>query len=297
MIARQPRPIDHCVLPVDSLDIAAERLTALGFTVAPIARHPFGTANRCVYFDDNTYLEPLAIVDSELAAETALKRNVFAVRDAAYRFRVGSEGFSALAFGTQNAKADHRRFVFSGLSAGRQLTFSRPFTMPDGSEAEAAFRLAFAADPRSPDAFFFTCERTKQPDVDRSALQTHANGAVGIARVIMSEPHPTDFGFLCQELARTHQMAATDFGITVSAANGAIDVYDHAGCEAALGISIGAERGLRMRAIVFAVSSLSRLKDWFDKKAVQFETRLDRIVVSPEPGQGAIFAFEETGHE
>ena len=238
-------------------------------------------------------MEPLAVVDPELATKTALKRNVFAVRDSAYRFRNGPEGFSALVFRTSNAKADHRRFVFSGLSAGRQLVFSRPFELPDGQISEASFRLAFAADPRSPDALFFTCERTKQPDVDRSKLQTHENGVTGIARIIMSEPYPSDFLFMCQELVRTKRAHSRAGGIDIPAANGTISVLDGAGCQSELGIVIGDERGLRLRAIVFEVESLPAIADLVKKNAISCRARKNRIVVEAAAGQGAIFAFEE----
>lgn len=293
MTARSPRPIDHCVLPVENLDTATERLNRLGFTVAPRATHPFGTTNACVYFTDNSYLEPLAVTDAELAAETALKRNVFAVRDSAFRFRNGPEGFSALAMGTGNARADHRRFVLSGISAGRQLTFSRPFTTPDGSVDEASFRLAFAADPRSPDVFFFTCERTGVPNADRGVPERHANGVSGIARVIMSEPYPADFAYLCQEIAGSRESVAVEHGIEVMAANGVIRVLDPDGCQNELGISIGRERGLGLHAIVFEAPALAPIRKRLDKSGVRFENRVNRIVVHRAAGQGAVFAFEE----
>ncbi len=294
MTVRQPRPIDHCVLPVENLDVSGARMAALGFSVAPRADHPFGTANACVYFADNSYLEPLAIVDAELAAKTSLKRNVFAVRDAAYRFRNGPEGFSALVMGTENARTDHRRFVFSGLSAGRQLVFSRPFHTQDGTSAEASFRLAFAADPRSPDAFFFTCERTKVPQIDRSDLESHENGVAGISRVIMSEPYPDDFVFLCQELARTRTLDKRPHGVDIPAANGTISVLGAKGCEAEFGLSIGAERGLRLRAIVFDVSSLGDVTKILEKNSIEYQSLRDRVVIQAATGQGAIFAFEES---
>ena len=294
MTARQSRPIDHCVLPVEDLNVSSARLSSLGFTVAPRADHPFGTANACVYFADYSYLEPLAIVDADLATATSLKRNVFGVRDAAYRFRNGPEGFSALVMGTKNAKSDHRRFVFSGISAGRQLVFSRPFQMPDGSADEASFRLAFAADPRSPDAFFFTCERTKVPNVDRSQLENHKNGVAGISKVIMSEPYPSDFTFLCQELARSRKVELRDTGIDVQAANGVLCVLDAKGCKEELGLAIGKDRGLRLRAIVFDVPSLEAVETVLKTGNIGYEIRADRVVVQPAAGQGAIFAFEES---
>ncbi|MEZ5811242.1 MAG: VOC family protein [Rhizobiaceae bacterium] len=295
MNARPARPIDHCVLPVESLETARERYTALGFTMAPRADHPFGTANACIYFADNTYLEPLAVVDAELAAETALKRNVFAVRNAAYRFRNGPEGFSALVMGTANARADHRRFVYSGLSAGRQLAFSRPFTMPDGTVSEASFRLAFAADPRSPDAFFFTCERVKAPPAGRGALERHENGVTGISRVVMSEPYPAAFRLLLEELARSRQTREHAHSIDVEAANGVLSALDGNACKAQFGIDIGRERGLRLRAIVFRVGDLAAAARLLGDRGVAFDDREGRIVVQAAPGQGAVLAFEEEG--
>ncbi len=293
MTARPPRPIDHCVLPVEGLDIARRRLAAIGFTVAPRADHPFGTSNACVYCSDDSYLEPLAVTDAELAAKTALKRNVFAVRDAAFRIRNGENGFSALVFGTDNANADHRRFVFAGISAGRQLAFSRPFEAPDGSVSEASFRLAFAADPRSPDAFFFSCERVKRPEADKSDLIRHANGVSGILQVVMSEPHPADFLHFCQLIARNRRAETHAHGIEVETANGSISVLDPAGCKVQFGIDTGKERGLRLRAIVFRTNSLPAVLECLASAGIDHETRQGRVVVPPAPGQGAVFAFEE----
>ena len=113
------KPLDHVVLPVADLGKARARLTALGFTVAPDGLHPFGTSNCCVYLADGTYLEPLAVNDREKASATAQAGNVFTGRDAAFRRNVGEEGFSALAFTTQDAHEDHEAFVQTGFSAGK----------------------------------------------------------------------------------------------------------------------------------------------------------------------------------
>ncbi|RUT98898.1 VOC family protein, partial [Mesorhizobium sp. USDA-HM6] len=56
MIKTSPHPLDHLVLPTRSLEIARQRLSSLGFVVAPTGLHPFGTENACVFFADGTYL-------------------------------------------------------------------------------------------------------------------------------------------------------------------------------------------------------------------------------------------------
>ena len=58
-----PHLLDHLVLPTVNIAMARERLGRLGFTVAPDARHPFGTENACVFFADKTYLEGLYHMD------------------------------------------------------------------------------------------------------------------------------------------------------------------------------------------------------------------------------------------
>ncbi len=74
-------PLDHLVLPTAGLDTARQRLEALGFTVAPMGVHPFGTRNCCVYLADGTFMEPLAIGDAAVADDAARAGNVFVARD------------------------------------------------------------------------------------------------------------------------------------------------------------------------------------------------------------------------
>ncbi|HXV30060.1 MAG TPA: VOC family protein, partial [Sinorhizobium sp.] len=123
---RTARPLDHLVLPVAGLAQSRRRLTDLGFTVAEDARHPFGTENACVFFSDNTYLEPLAVASREECEAAALDGNVFVARDQAFRFRQGPEGLSAIVLATPDATEDHIRFRSHGISGGDMLEFSRP---------------------------------------------------------------------------------------------------------------------------------------------------------------------------
>ncbi|TIV47301.1 MAG: VOC family protein, partial [Mesorhizobium sp.] len=118
MIETSTHPLDHLVLPTGSLGVARQRLSSLGFVVAPTGVHPFGTENACVFLADGTYLEPLAISDEQTAVRAIGEGNVFVARDRLYRNKLGDEGFSAIVFGTADADADHARYVEAGVSAG-----------------------------------------------------------------------------------------------------------------------------------------------------------------------------------
>ena len=288
-------PIDHLVLPTCDLASARERLGKLGFTVAAEARHPFGTENACVFFADKTYLEPLAIANLPECEAATLGGNVFTARDRAFRFRVGDDGFSALVFGTDDAEADDRRFRAQAMSAGQMLEFRRPMRMPDGAESVAGFRLAFAADLRAPDFFAFCCQRINALPADRSALERHANGVVGISRVVLTARVPSAFSDFISDVAQGAPLLPHSFGMTVEAANCRIDILNEEGMQAFYETGAGGDdTGLFGRAIVFAVLDLSVTEAHLAANGVTYTRKTNTILAKSAPGQGALFAFEET---
>jgi hypothetical protein len=285
MMTPSARPIDHCVLPTADLAVARRRLVSLGFTVAPNGLHPFGTENCCVYFSDGTFLEPLAVADPVKAGIASMRGNVFTARDAAFRYRLGEEGFSALVSGTEDAARDHREFTRAGVSAGRILNFSRPFIDAAGRSDTASFKLAFAADLRAPDAFFFTCERVNAPAVDRSALQKHANGVRRIEAIVLEAPEPADFAAFLQHVICAGPEETPD-GLRFAAANGDVLVRRSAKPR---GLP---KPGLRLMEIVFRVGSIAKAQSALDASAIRYAADAGRLIVAPAAGQGATFVFE-----
>jgi len=293
---RKARNIDHLVLPVTSLELARERLGRLGFTVAPDAVHPFGTENACVFFENGTYLEPLAIHKREICEAAALKGNVFVARDQAFRFRRGNEGFSALVLATADVDEDHKLFSGLGISGGKKLEFSRVFESAGGNKTTASFKLAFAADLRSPDSFVCTCERLKAPPAKRGKLVEHENGALGIAEIALGEPNPSDFQYFLQEVLNQRDVNAHSFGIELVAANGNVATYTARGLKAWYGIESGCHgRGLRFRAFSVAVKNLDKTEKLLKKNKVACRRIAQRVVVDHAAGQGCVIAFEEAG--
>lgn len=288
-----PRAIDHLVLPVVDLETSRDRLSRLGFTVAADASHPFGTENACVFFADDTYLEPLAVGSREDCLEAQRDGNVFVARDQAFRFRRG-EGLSAIVVKTDDATADDARFRDEGQSAGRLLQFSRQFGFPDGRTADGTFRLAFAADLRAPDFFAFACERVNPLPTDRGALIVHANGAAGLRRIVLTEENPSDFQYLLEMVLDQRDVTAHSFGISIEASNASVDALTTEGFSAHYGIDlVQPERGLLGCAVVVSVADLSVTEACLAANGVQYHKTGARLVVPPEKGQGATFAFEE----
>lgn len=55
--------IDHLVIAVPDLEAASRGYKALGFTVVPGGRHPVGTHNALIAFEDGAYLELIAFYE------------------------------------------------------------------------------------------------------------------------------------------------------------------------------------------------------------------------------------------
>ncbi|SFP54106.1 Glyoxalase-like domain-containing protein [Mesorhizobium sp. NFR06] len=289
MIETSTHPLDHLVLPTLSLEVARQRLSLLGFVVAPTGVHPFGTENACVFFADGTYLEPLAIGDEKTAGQAIGEGNVFVARDRLYRNRLGDEGFSAIVFGTADADADHARYVEAGVSAGGMLSFSRAFTDATGKSDMASFKLAFAADRKATDAFLFACQRINAPRIDRTALQAHANGATGIAEIVAVSDRPSGQAGL---LSTAAGQGAND-GDEILLPNATLTVLTPDAFASRFGFSPGRAPDLRFKAVVFAVRSIAAATRLLAAAAIDHNMSGKDVVVAPAPGQGATFIFRE----
>jgi len=288
------RPIDHLVLPVDSLAAARSQYERLGFQVQADRLHPFGTANCCIMFANGTYLEPLAVGDREAVESAIVEHNLFVRRQDAYRFRHG-EGFAMLALKTSDASADHRKFSELGYS-GEMFAFERTATSPDGSEANVGVRLAYAEEHRSPDSLLFACEHLSADTLWTAENTAHANGSLGVSAVFMSESNPADFQYYLEALTGQRDIRASSSGIEADTGAGIVSIFTPYALRAMLGTDAEhSVRGLRLRGFSVAVSDLDGLCGCLDGNQVDFRQHGSQIIVDAAPGQGAFIIFEETG--
>ena len=289
---RPARRIDHVVLPVVSLDDARTRYTALGFNVGPNGVHPFGTENANIYLPDGTFLEPLAIASRETCWEEAKRGNPFVRNDQTYRFRVSGEGFSHTVVTTEDAEDDYHRYGELGFGDGPIVSFVRLNERPNGEHEEVGFKLAFAADDRSPDAKFFSCETEKAPTLDGPRRQ-HPNGAVRLKRIVISEPNPTDFQYFLQEFLQRRDVSAHSFGMDVEAANATVEVLTPEGLRAHYALDADPQaRGMRHRAFVVGVDDLDVTRRWLADHEIEHVERNGRLLVPSALGQGCTVGFE-----
>jgi hypothetical protein len=288
------RPIDHVVLSLPDLDQARERFHALGFNVAPVARHNFGTENAIIPFANGTFLEPLAIGDIELVEKYVDRGSPFAVRDQVFRFRHDSfahedfiGGFSMMAFSGANVKKDRKKFRSSGLRTGKLARVKRP-----GLD----IRTCFALDERAGDCNLFVCERKDGAPVFNTDMTTHQNGALRVSRVIMVEDKPLDFIKYLQIVTGQNDIVETAFGFDISLTNGKICVVTREGLKIKYGIekALSSRReGLCLATYEISVRSLNDTAMMLAQAGIKARQVGERIVVANAPGQGATMAFVE----
>jgi hypothetical protein len=164
--------LDHLVLPVTDLDVAAAAFTDAGFVVTPEAPHPFGTANRLVVFE-RVYIELVTVADPARIPDSGFARRV------ADHLAAGRDGLSHLACQATTIGDAGSEIRAAGLEAGEPMWFSRPAPRTDGSELTASFTLLpIAGHPHQ----FFCVHHTPEAVWFRPHL-LHPNGARRIEHV------------------------------------------------------------------------------------------------------------------
>ncbi len=176
------RAFDHLVLAVDDLDKASRFYECLGFTLTPIAQHPFGTGNRLAQMQ-GCFLELLAVTKPKNIAKA--KPGAFSFGDYNRNFLKYRQGMSMMVLQTKDAAGDRDEFKAAGLDTYEMFDFSRLAKLPDGSEATVGFTLAFASVPEMPQAVAFTCQQWRPDLFWKPEYQIHANGAERIAEVFI----------------------------------------------------------------------------------------------------------------
>lgn len=217
------RAIDHLVLAVASLDEAARRYEALGFTLTPRAAHPddMGTSNRLAQLAGGNFIEllevdrPGSVADHDLAATPPR----FSFGAHARRFVAERNGIAAIVLTGDDSRGDVEAFARAGLQTYAPFDFERRATLPDGTEVTVAFSLAYVTHPALPAIAFFTCHNRYPEHFWKPEFQQHPNRAEAIEAVYIAAPDPAAHGDFLGTLLGG-QVSVTDGGIEVTAGSG-----------------------------------------------------------------------------
>ena len=181
------RGIDHVVWEARDLDAARDRFARLGFTLTPPAVHPFGTGNSLAQFS-RSFIELLTVVDEEKI--TPFGEGFFSFPAFCRDFLEAREGLSMTVLSSNDARADNAQWAARGLRTFDVVDFARKARLPDGTEVEVAFSIAFQIDPAMPGVVFFVCQQHAPQYFWKPQYQHHANGSGEIKAVTLVAEAP-----------------------------------------------------------------------------------------------------------
>jgi catechol 2,3-dioxygenase-like lactoylglutathione lyase family enzyme len=283
------RGIDHIVHVVRDLAAASAVYERLGFQVGAENVHPWGTKNRLVQLP-RFYVELLAIPES---AKLPPAKHAYSFGAFNREFlQACGEGLSFLVLQSSDPKAEKTEFDKAGFGGFEVMEFARKGKRADGSEAEVAFSLAFARDPASPHAGFFTCLQRTPENIWFPELQRHRNGAKNISAAVLVADNPTDHHIFLEAFSGARDVRATSLGLRIETPQSEILVYDPRAFSDAFGSAAPKEEGLRLMALVFAVADLGATRKWLETAGLRPRVLHERLVVGPDEAMGAAIAFE-----
>ena len=165
--------LDHVVVNArDDLDGAAEVYRRLGFTLTPRGYHTLGSMNHLAIFGTE-YLELIAARPGDRRRAEILDSPI---------------GLNGVVFGTEDSAGLYQALDGAGVPVDPPLEFSRPVKLEDGAR-DAVFRTVRLKPGVVPAGRLYFCHHFTRDLVWRDEWRHHANGVIGIDRiVVVSDP-------------------------------------------------------------------------------------------------------------
>jgi hypothetical protein len=285
-----PRGIDHIVHAVHDLGATEEFYRRVGFTVGARNRHPWGTHNHIVQFP-GSFVELISVGEPELVLPPAV--GAFSFGGFTRDFLARDEGLSMLVLEGKGAAADLAAFQTAGIGHFDKLDFEREAKRPNGSTVKVAFSLAFATDPRAPDAGYFTCQQHHPENFWNPAFQTHPNGVSGIAGVTMVSHDPALHTDFFGAFSGVNDVSANSDGIAIKTPRGVIEVMEPGAYHRQYAVKPPElTRGGRLAAIRFAMPDRALLISLLGKNGIDSVQPMGKVVIPSSAAYGATLAFE-----
>ena len=241
-----------------------------------------------MFFRNRSYLEPITVVDRSAADLAAAEGQFFVKRIKRFTESRG-EGFALVALKSEDAENDRAAFEKAGIAAGPTFSFARQARLPDGSEREIGFAVAYAETPAAPLATFFACQHLAPEVVFQPTYMEHRNGALGVSAVTAVAASPGEFAAFLQSALDVAELQLGDTGVEASDEAQNVRIVTPDAFQDRYGVSPpDPRRGLRFAAFEIDVENLDRAATYCGKDAKRAEAR---IVLPPTPGLGAVMVF------
>lgn len=284
------RGLDHVVHAVRDLEAAGELYDLLGFTVGSRNRHPWGTHNRIVQ-TPGFFMELLEVAEPEAIPPHGETSFSFGAFNRDFLAQVGP-GLSMLVLEGRDPVAEKAEFDAAGFGGFDTFDFSRTGRLPDGSDVEVSFSLAYARDPKSPHCGFFTCLQRRPENFWTPDLQRHMNGTTRVAGVVLVAAEPAEHLDFLHVFTGADFRRAVDGWHLAETPRGVIELMRPDVYAQRYGAAPTADQGLRLGATRFAVQDIEKTRKRLASSRMTAEEIEGLIVVGPRSALGAALVFE-----
>jgi len=287
------RAYDHLVLCVNELEQAKDFYRQLGFTMTPVAVHPFGTHNSIAQLH-GSFLEVLSVNDPSLIANHDTRTFSFPAfnRD----FLEDHEGLAKIAFQGENAASDAAEFAAKGLSDFDTFDFSRKAGLPDGTEVRLSFSLAFVAHDDMPRSAFFTCHQHAPEYFWKTKYQSHENSAKTLVETMMVADEPTQYTNFFSKLLNSTGVSNDDGVLAFATNGGSFTLATPAQWQKRFAgeASPDLTKGPRLAGYTIGVDSLQKTTHCLNKNHIAYATSQTGIFISAATAHGCVTEFTQT---
>ncbi len=279
------RTLDHFVIVVGDLQVAADQYRRLGFHVRPVARHIEIGSSNCVVHLPSTYLELFCPGDSDHAILEPYRAHL----------EIG-EGLAHVSLDSVDLESDHRLMGTLGLAPDPIVSARRKIVRPDGSPDETAssffymwrndnrYLSLFLSEHRRPDAIFI-------PE-----FEDHPNAAAEVSRVVYVSRDPAGDVDYFSRIFGKQPDSRDAAGFSIVGARG--DVTEVLSVDVARGRygpslrsqELGPLQGAGV-ALHFSTHSLERCEKHLSSTGVGFERGRGGLIVPASEACGCIAVF------
>ena len=211
--------IDHIVVNArEALDSVADIYARLGFTLTPRGHHTLGSSNNLAIFGTD-YLELVGVLPGRGERTEVLD---------------WPAGLNGLVFRSYGANATHDALCAAGVPVLPVQAFSRPVEMPDGVQ-DASFRTVRLTRDAAPPGRVYFCEHLTPGLVWHEGWQRHANGVLGVARIVIAAADPPAMGMLFARMFGDDAVRRSGQAVTLLAGLARVDVVTPAAMRAEFG--------------------------------------------------------------
>ncbi len=283
--------IDHPLIAVRDLDLVIARFSALGFTMAPKSRHPWGTST-CISIMQQSLIEIVSIYDEALLDE--LPAGDFHFGRHVHHYLQEREGIALTALYSDDAESDAAKIAAQGITCQGTIRFGRDVVLPDGTPDRTATTLKILYDDDLPRLSNFICQQHRPDLIYVPKWSNHANGASSYAQLtIMAElaDQPGVQARLTGLYGEQSLQSLTD-GFAVKTGNGWYVVTDRAGIEkryGALPDTLEQETQPACVAIHIKVPDLKIVAALFEKNDIRHSATHNLLSLSEANLYGNVF--------